>query len=92
MHITEPRFRLTQRLTVAIRAVSDERVLRTETMIAAPTRPLAHRVIGMLDYADIEYGTRTYADIRNEQGQDVRPIEAAWYLVTRQCRTQGNKS
>jgi hypothetical protein len=92
MHITEPRYQLMQRLTVSIRAVNDERVLRTETLIAAPSRPLARRVIAMLDYADIEYGTRTYADIRNDQGQDIRPAESAWYLVTRSCRSMNKQS
>ena len=86
MHITEPRFQLMQRLTVSIHAVKDERILRTETMIAAPSRALARRVIDMLNYADIEYGARTYAEIRNDQGQDVRPHEATWYLVTRSYR------
>jgi hypothetical protein len=89
MNITEPRFQLMQRLTVSIRAVKDERVLRNETLIAAPTRMLARRIIGMLDYADVEYGTRTYAEILDARGQDVRPYEAAWYLVTRGAR--GNK-
>jgi len=89
MNITEPRFQLMQRLTVSIRAVKDERVLRNETLIAAPTRMLARRIIGMLDYADVEYGTRTYAEILDERGQDIRPYETAWYLVTRGAR--GNK-
>jgi hypothetical protein len=87
MNITEPRFQLMQRLTVSIRAVKDERVLRTETMIAAPSRALARHIIGILDYADVEYGARTYAEILDECGHDIRPYEAAWYLVTRGART-----
>lgn len=86
MYITEPRHQLMQRLTVTIRAVTDERALRTETLIAAPTRALARRIIDMLDYADIEYGTRTYADVCNDHKHDLRPTEPAWHLVTRQHR------
>jgi len=36
--------------------------------------------------ADIEYGTRTYAVLRNDEGRILNPADGYWHATTREAR------
>jgi hypothetical protein len=55
-------------------------------LYVAIDRDFAKHIINMLDYADIEYGTRTYAVLRSDHGLLLNPSGGYWHATTREAR------
>jgi hypothetical protein len=84
--LTDLRRPITERITISICRADNDKILYTHQYYVAIDREFAKRIIGMLDYADIEYGTRTYAVMRNDEGRILNPIGGYWHATTRESR------
>lgn len=63
--------RMQRKFRIDIRAVSHGGLLEHTDIIAAPSRQVARMIVAMCDYADLTYGTRTYAVCVERDGHDV---------------------
>ena len=84
--LTDLRRPLTEKLYISIHRADNDRTLYTYEFYVALDREFAQRVVGMLDHADIEYGVRTYAVIRNDRGLLLNPPGGYWHATTREAR------
>jgi len=84
--LTDLRRPIHERVTLAIHRADNDRTLQACEMFVAIDREFAKRVVGMLDYADIEYGTRTYAVLRSDHGTIINPAGGYWHSTTREAR------
>ena len=84
--LTDLRRPITERISLSICRTDNDRVLYTHDLYVAIDRDFAKHIINMLDYADVEYGTRTYAVLRSDHGLLLNPSGGYWHATTREAR------